>query len=43
MENNENIVHEPHPTFIELWIEFFKEIYEFFKYIFHDMYLGKNP
>lgn len=40
---NENIVHEPHPTFFELFIEFIKEIADFFKYMFNDIYLGKNP
>ncbi len=40
---NENIVHEPHPSIIDLWVEFFKEIADFFKYIFNDIFLGKNP
>jgi hypothetical protein len=31
MENNtENKVHEPHPTFIELFVEFWMEVYGFF-------------
>lgn len=41
--DNENIVHEPHPTFIDLLIEFWNEIAGFFKYIFNDVFLGIDP
>lgn len=44
---NENVnqehVHEPHPTFLEMFLSFWKEIAGLFKYIFNDMFLGKNP
>lgn len=36
-EDNE----QPHPTFFKLFIEFVKEIYNFFKYIFYDVILGR--
>ncbi len=32
--------HEDHATFFQLFIDFFKEIGSFFKYIFYDMWLG---
>ncbi len=43
MDNNENKVHEEHPTFIGLFVEFALEIYDFFKFIFHDLWLGEQP
>ncbi|MDD6012577.1 MAG: hypothetical protein PUC33_07000 [Oscillospiraceae bacterium] len=33
----------PHKSFIQLFIEFFKEIGSFLKYIFYDIFLGKMP
>ncbi len=41
--DNENNAHVPHRTMFEIWTEFFMEIVDFFKYIFHDVWLGKNP
>lgn len=32
--------HEDHTTFFQLFINFFKEIGSFIKYIFYDMWLG---
>lgn len=32
---------EEHTTYLQLFIDFFKSIFAFFKYIFYDVYLGK--
>lgn len=34
---------EEYDTFSAIFLQFAKEIYEFFKYIFHDLWLGKAP
>ena len=38
-----NDVEEPHEhkTFFQIFSEFFNEVINFFKYIFHDVFLGK--
>ena len=34
-------VEEEHGTITEVFIQFWVEIYNFFKYIFYDVYLGR--
>lgn len=43
MNNTEENVHVDHPMLYELFAQYFIEIYEFFKYIFHDVFLGLDP
>ena len=40
---NENHVHEPHLTLVEMFIQFWTEIFGLFKYIFNDVFLGLDP
>lgn len=40
---NTNEVVDKHPMMYELIWQYFVEIYEFFKYIFHDVFLGIDP
>ena len=39
----ENKVHEPHPSMIEMFIQFWVELFDMFKYIFNDVFLGMDP
>lgn len=32
--------HQPHTTFFEITVAFWKEVFNFFKYIFYDVFLG---
>lgn len=34
---------EEHGSFISIFVRFALEIFNFFKYIFHDLWLGKPP
>lgn len=38
---NEDDSEQPHPTFFKLFVSFVKEIFDFFKYIFYDVILGR--
>lgn len=40
---NENKVHEDHPSMIDMFIQFWTEIFDMFKYIFNDVFLGIDP
>lgn len=40
---NENKVHEAHPSMIDMFIQFWTEIFDMFKYIFNDVFLGIDP
>lgn len=33
--------HPAHTTFLQLFVDFFKEVFNFFKYIYYDVFLGK--
>ncbi len=37
------VIHEDHPMIYELFWQYLVEIYKFFKYIFHDVFLGLDP
>lgn len=34
--------HPAHSSFTEIFINFYREIFNFFKYIFYDVFLGKD-
>ncbi len=39
----EENVHEPHPALYELFYQYLVEIFNFFKYIFNDVFIGLDP
>lgn len=46
MDNNKvenELIHEDHPKLYELFAQYFIEIFNFLKYIFHDVFLGLDP